>query len=101
MNSKNKPKTNPIQTQYKPNQTQYKPNQTQYKPNQTQNKPKTNPIEPNFYELVCIEQRRSVEGNETNPSIDKPKMVYVKMEKIRSMGVFKSGFEIANFRNIL
>jgi hypothetical protein len=49
---KNKPNTNPIQTQYKPNtnpiQTQYKPNtnpiQTQYKANQSQNKPKTNPI---------------------------------------------------------
>ena len=38
---KNKPKTNPIQTQFKPKQTQNKPKQTQFKPN-------TNPIKPNF-----------------------------------------------------
>jgi|GEM_PF-3352471 len=41
---KNKPKTNPIQTQYKPNT---KPIQTQYKAKQTQFKPNSKPIKPN------------------------------------------------------
>ncbi|MBC8470737.1 MAG: hypothetical protein H8D56_14790 [Planctomycetes bacterium] len=38
---KNKPKTNPIQSQFKPKQTQFKPKQTQ-------NKAKTKPIQTQF-----------------------------------------------------
>jgi hypothetical protein len=36
---KNKPNSNPIQSQFKPNNTQNKPNQTQNKPNSNPNKP--------------------------------------------------------------